>query len=56
MYNEAADDLRKLFGLPPYDKPGNHCWGDGYYSRSLEKKYGKTIEELEKLTGVRSPS
>ena len=49
----AADDLKKLFGLKPYDTPSNHCQGDGYYSVSLERKHGHPIDELCKLTGVR---
>ena len=48
----AANDLKKLFGLKPYDMPGNHCQGDGYYSVSLEHKYGMTIKELRRVTGI----
>jgi hypothetical protein len=49
----AAEDLKKLRGLPPYNTPSNTCWGDGYFAASLRKKYGVSIEELERLTGVR---
>lgn len=40
------DDLKKLYGLPPYDSGGNICRGDGYFARSLEEKYGKPLKEL----------
>ena len=46
---ELRDELAKLNGWPPYDGPENICRGDGYYGMSLEKKYGKTIAELEKF-------
>ena len=44
--DKIVDDLKMLRGLPPYDTGSNICRGDGYFARSLEKKYGKTIEEL----------
>lgn len=43
---ELHDDLAKLKGWPPHDKPNNICWNDSYYGMSLEKKYGKSIDEL----------
>ena len=48
---EALDDLRKLQGLPPYDGDGNICRGDGYFARSLEKKYGMDLEALKRAVG-----
>lgn len=48
----AADDLKKLFGLAPYNVPSNTSQGDSYFGASLVSKYGKTIDELCKLTGV----
>ena len=45
------DDLKMLQGLPPHDGGGNHCRGDGYFARSLEKEYGKTVGELEREVG-----
>ncbi len=44
---EAIDDLKKLYGMPPYDS-GNPCRWDGIYSRSLETKYNLTLSELVK--------
>jgi hypothetical protein len=46
------DDLSKLFGLPPYDKPNNICRDDAYYAKSLEEKWGKSIKELKKDCGL----
>jgi len=40
--------LDKLDGKPPYDTPSNHCYGDSYYAKSLEREYGAPIEELRK--------
>jgi len=39
------DDLRKLFSLPPYHL--NPCSDDGIFAKSLEARYGASIEELE---------
>lgn len=47
--DELEDDLARLDGLFPYDKPENPCRNDGYYAVSLEKKYGRTLEELRRL-------
>lgn len=46
---ELRKDLGMLFGWPPYDGPENICRADGYFANSLEKKYGKPIEELETI-------
>lgn len=43
------DDLAKLDGRPPYDTGSNICRSDAYFARSLEKKYGGTIEEFRKM-------
>ncbi len=50
---QARDDLKMLFGLPPYSGFDNICAGDGHFSNSLVRKYGMSIEELQKETGVR---
>lgn len=44
---KAIDDLKKLNSLPPYDG-FNPCAGDGYFALAMTKKYGMSIEELEK--------
>jgi len=43
---ELEKDLAMLDGKPPYDGPENPCRADAYYARSLQVKYGATIEEL----------
>ncbi len=48
----AADDLKKLLGLSPYDTMDNPCYGDGYFAKSLEERYGMPIRQLRKETGV----
>ena len=53
--SQARDELKKLYGLPPYDRPGNICQGDGYFSASLRSKYGMSLEELGRLVGVQPP-
>lgn len=49
----ATDDLKKLLGLSPYDTMDNPCYGDGYFAKSLEERYGVTIDELKKETGLK---
>ena len=44
-------DLKMLDGLPPYDEASNICRGDGYFAKSIEKKYGATLQELSKMVG-----
>ena len=46
---KATDDLAMLKGDPPYNIPSNICYGDGYYAASLERRYGMSIEELERI-------
>ena len=42
-------DLAILDGTPPWDDPSNVCRNDSYYAKSLERKYGKKIDELRKV-------
>ncbi len=49
---EAAEDLRKLEGLPPYDGGGNICRNDGYFANDIERRWGMPIHELRKVTGI----
>jgi hypothetical protein len=39
-------DIQKFLGEGEYNTPSNPCWGDGYFAKSLEEKWGKSIEEL----------
>lgn len=50
---EIRDDLAKLNGEPPYNTPSNICWNDAYFGKSLERKYGATIDELQRIVGRR---
>ena len=49
----ARDELAMLNGTPPHDHESNICYGDGYFANSLIRKYGMSIEELEKASGYR---
>ena len=44
----AKDMLAQLNGDHPYNRPDNICYGDGYFRKSIEKKFGMPIDELEK--------
>ena len=43
---ELEEMLKKLYGLPPYNIWTNICYGDGYFAKSIEKKFSK--EEIKK--------
>jgi hypothetical protein len=49
---KARDQLKKLYGYPPYDTGSNICRNDAYFGCAIEREHGKTVEELEKITGV----
>jgi hypothetical protein len=49
---KARDEIRMLEGLPPHNHPGNLCYGDGYFAKSLVDKYGVSISELKKKVGM----
>ena len=34
-------DLKKFYGLPPHNDPGNICRNDMYFLRSLQEKYSR---------------
>jgi hypothetical protein len=36
-FNMALFDLRKLYGLPPYDGADNPCRADGYFAKGIER-------------------
>ena len=50
---QASDDLKMLFGLPPHNHPSNICYNDGYFANSLVEKYQMSIKELSEKTGIR---
>lgn len=37
---ELRDMVAMFNGDPPYNVPSNPCVGDGYFLRSIEKKFG----------------
>lgn len=45
--DRIIDDLKMFHGLPPYDEFGNHCRGDGYFVRAIEKKYRSSLQALQ---------
>ena len=47
----AIDDLKKLYGDPPYDGGSNIVLGDGYFANSLISMYGMSIAELADACG-----
>jgi len=49
----ALDDLKRLYGIPPYDTMSNICYSDGYFANSLVHIYGMPLAELEKVTGFK---
>lgn len=47
-FRKLEDKLAKLDGKPPYNDPGNICWNDGYFARSIEDEFCAPIDELRK--------
>lgn len=45
--DKIIDDLKVFHGLPPYDDGGNMCRHDGYFARSMEKKYRSSLQALQ---------
>ncbi len=43
---EARQMLAVLDGDPPHDKPSNICRNDGYYARSIARKFGMSVKDL----------
>lgn len=46
------DEIEKFLGRGKHRTHSNICYGDAYYALSLERKYGKSIEELRKMVGM----
>ena len=49
--DKIRDCLDMFHGRGKYNTPGNPCWADGYYAKSLEKRFGKSIDDLKKEVG-----
>lgn len=49
------DELDRLDGRPPYNTWSNSSMGCPYFAGSLEKKYGRKLDELRKVAGRRAP-
>ncbi|WP_293857292.1 hypothetical protein [uncultured Alsobacter sp.] len=47
-WREAENDLDMLHGRGRHAHPGNVCWNDGIYARSLEQKWHMRLPDLEK--------
>jgi hypothetical protein len=53
-YEKLKDNLKKLYGLPPYNTPTNICYGDGYFAASIERDFAKEdISKAEKELGLK---
>jgi len=35
----CVKDLKKLYGLPPYDEASNYVRNDGYFARAIQRDY-----------------
>jgi hypothetical protein len=53
--SKARDMLARLDGAAPYNEPSNTSWGDGYYARSIERKFQMPLDEIRKLVGMPDP-
>lgn len=42
---KLKDDLRKGYGLPPYDTAGNPCRSDGYFFNALKRDWPEDVLE-----------
>jgi hypothetical protein len=53
MNPQLLDDLRKLYGLTPYNNSANQCYGDNYFSKSIQDKYASEhIKAAMKYLGI----
>jgi hypothetical protein len=49
---KLIDDLKMFYGLPPHNDCMNLVYGDPYFKVWIERKYGKSVEELAKQVGL----
>jgi len=47
-----ADDVKKFFGLPPYNTPDNIVYRDGYFASAFQNRWGMTVEEARRKLGL----
>lgn len=40
---QLIEELKTLNGLPPHNTPSNICWNDGYFAKSIERRYDKDM-------------
>jgi len=46
--NNAVDDLKKLYAMPPYDNAGNLVANDGIFARSINATYSSRVLTMAK--------
>lgn len=44
-YLKCLNELKKFYGLAPYDNFCNLCYYDEFFYYSIEKKFGKELVE-----------
>jgi hypothetical protein len=47
-----AEQVKKFYGLNPYDGPENICRGDGYFAQAFEWQWGMTIAAARGMLGL----
>jgi hypothetical protein len=51
---DLKNELKKLYGLAPYNTPSNICYGDGYFSNSIDLAFTKEqIQQAMKELGLK---
>lgn len=52
----AADAVRRFYGLPPHNTPENFEYRDGYYAAAKCEEFNvSSMEELARRVGVKIP-
>lgn len=46
LRRECMEDLKKLYGLKPYDGSSNYVMGDSYFGAGIRKKYPSELIEV----------
>lgn len=49
---DMAEEVKKFYGLPPYDGPSNIVRADGYFYISFKNHWGITLEEARRKLGL----
>jgi len=55
-WNTVDGELAMLQGEPPHNTPGNICFAAGYFAKSLERKYGVSVAELNRWRDSNGPN